>query len=103
MNLVSDKLLGQQLDSVILPHPRTGDECLFFGSGGSVYEVVKFSREIGCLFVGDSVEPGTTLLVTNLFRCDDEFFFLTDASISFLTPVDPLILLLPVLLKVSFM
>lgn len=61
-----------------------------------MYEVVKFSREIGCLFVGDVVVPGLSFPA----HSSSANTFLLDASLNLVSAVDSLFLLLPQFVKV---
>ena len=73
---VPDALIGKTIHSISLQHPRTREETLFMECEDSVFEVVKFTPKLGCLFIDDKISQ--------------------DASFKTITPVDPLLLTLEI-------
>lgn len=89
-----------ELEEIKLIHPRTEEETSFLKSNGIVYEPRVYNQEIGSFFIGNSVDPGICYIRSfnhsvsvNLSTC------YSDTSVTFISRVDELFLILPVLLK----
>lgn len=87
-----------ELEEIKVIHPRTEEETTFLKSNGIVYEPRVYNQEIGSFFIGNSIDPGIFYPQSfnhsvNLFTC------YSDTSVTFISRVDELFLILPVLLK----
>lgn len=56
--MFTDSLKGKELESLNLKHPRTGEPQLYFKSNDCLYELVRFKRQMGCLFIDDTISDG---------------------------------------------